>query len=92
MAEQNQSKAQPWQIQISNHLKYKSFAFSQPNVKQTLQSEGNIRLFLPGGRKGMIMFPSLAALHKTQVSQRAPHHTDPPWHWEEEIKEIKNSA
>lgn len=92
IAGQNESKAQPWQIQISDLLKYMSFAFSQPNVKQTLQSEGNIRLFLAGGRKVMIMFPSLDALCKPQVSQRAPHHTDPFWHWEEETKEIENSA
>lgn len=92
MAEPNQSKAQPWQIQISDHLEYTSFAFSQANVKQTLQSEGNIRLFLAGGRKVMIMFPSPAALHKAQVSQGAPRHTDPFWQWEEEIKEIGNSA
>lgn len=91
MADQNQSKAQPWQIQISNHLKNSSFAFSQPNVKQTLQSEGNIRLFLAGGRSVMIVFPSPAALHKPPVSQRAPHHTDPFWHWEEELQ-AENSA
>lgn len=92
MAEQNQSKGQPWQIQISNHLEYKSYAFSQPNVKQTLQSEGNIRLFLAQGRKVMLVFPSLAALHKPQVSQGTPPHTDPLWPWKEKIKETENSA
>lgn len=91
-ADQNQSKAQPQQIQISNHLKYTSFAFSQPNVKQTLQSQGNTRLFLAGGRKVMITFPRLASLHKPPASQRAPHHTDPFWHWEGKIKEGENSA